>query len=348
MMEEGHGDLLRADVDALVNTVNTEGVMGKGIALQFRRAFPAMYNAYRAACQRGEVQMGRMLVWETGMATGPRYIINFPTKRHWRSRSRLEDIDEGLAHLVQVVQERGITSIAVPPLGAGNGGLPWATVREHIATALSGLTDTRVLLFEPQGAPDPRGMLTTTPARPLTENRAVFIQLLGRYLMALMDSRPSLIEVQKLMYFLQEAGQPLRLRFERGAYGPYADNLRQVLIDTEGTYTIGYGDGTGRPMDSSLELMPGAWDRAVGALQGHAEAHARCDRVMKLAEGFESMYGMELLGTIHWIVAHDDVPSDDAGQIRQAVAAWSPRKAKLFRPEHVDIALDHLHALNWV
>ncbi len=348
MIEEAHGDLLKADVDALVNTVNTEGVMGKGIALQFRRAFPTMYDAYRSACRCGDVQIGRMWVWETGMAAGPRFIINFPTKRHWRSKSRIVDIEDGLSDLVHVIQERRIASIAIPPLGAGNGGLPWGMVRERIMTALSGLAGVQVLLYEPQGAPAPHLMRTASPAEPLTENRAVFIQLLGRYTMELMDGRPSLIEVQKLMYFLQEAGQPLRLRFVRGTYGPYADNLRHVLINTEGTYTIGYGDGTDRALDSSLELVPGAWGQAVAVLESHPESQNRSDRVMELADGFESMYGMELLGTVHWLVAHDKVPRDEVGAVQRGVAAWSPRKAKLFRPEHVSIALEHLRGLGWV
>jgi len=230
----------------------------------------------------------------------------------------------------------------------GNGGLPRPDVRTRIVDAMGGLRHTRVGLYEPQRAPEARQMRTSTRAKPLTENRAVFVQLLGRYLMGLMDGRPSPIEVQKLMYFLQEAGQPLRLRFVKGPYGPYADTLRHVLIDTEGTYTIGYGDSTNRPFDSSIELLPGAWEHAVDALRAHPDALARSDRVMELADGFDSMYGMELLGTVHWVVTRDNVPSDNVEAVMEGVAQWSDRKARVFRPEHVGVALGHLHDLNWL
>src|SRR5690349_8544281 len=125
MIEHKAGDLLRADVEALVNTVNTVGIMGKGVALQFRQAYPDNYAAYRKACTHGEVQIGKMFVFATGYLTNPRLIINFPTKRDWRSKSRLEDIEAGLIDLVAVVRSERITSIAIPPLGCGNGGLQW-------------------------------------------------------------------------------------------------------------------------------------------------------------------------------------------------------------------------------
>ncbi|MDR1077214.1 MAG: macro domain-containing protein [Propionibacteriaceae bacterium] len=342
------GDLLQADADALVNTVNTEGVMGKGIALQFRRAYPDMYNAYKAACEAGVVRVGRMTVWETGLATGPRYIVNFPTKRHWRSRSRLSDVEAGLADLVRVIHERGIASIAVPPLGAGNGGLPWPQVRTAIVAVLDDLPGVRVLLYEPHGAPDARQMVTARAPKPLTENRAAFIDLMGRYLAVVMDARSSLIEVQKLMYFLQEAGQPLRLRYGRGPYGPYADNLRQVLIDTEGTYTVGFGDGSERPLDSTLDLMPGAWEKATAVLEAHPDTRRRIDRVMDLTSGFDSMYGMELLGTTHWLARHENVSPDDPAEVARQIAVWTKRKSKLFTQPHVESALRRLRDLGWI
>ena len=348
MIETVTGDLLQSDADALVNTINTEGVMGKGIALRFRRRFPAMYDDYRRACKAGTVQIGHMLVWETGAVTGPRHIVNFPTKRHWRSRSRIADVEAGLTDLARVIRERNIHSIAVPPLGAGNGGLPWPQVRQAILTGLGGLSDVQVLLYEPQGAPDPRQMVTATPAKPLSENTAAFVDALGRYLTMVIDGKPSLIEVQKLMYFLQEAGQPLNLRFIRGLYGPYADQLRHVMIFTEGTYTVGFGDGANRPLDSSLELLPGACDKASAVLEAFPETRQRIDRVMELTDGFDSMYGMELLGTIHWLVKHEGVDPDDIDAITSQVAGWTKRKANLFTRPHIEVALAHLRQLNWL
>jgi O-acetyl-ADP-ribose deacetylase (regulator of RNase III) len=148
---EAHGNLLDADVDALVNTVNTVGVMGKGIALQFRRAYPAMYDAYEHAAKAGQLELGRMHVWPTGAPAAPRYVINFPTKGHWRARSRLDDVERGLHDLVRVVRELRIRSLALPPLGCGNGGLEWHEVEPRIRAVLAVLDpDVQVLLYPPE------------------------------------------------------------------------------------------------------------------------------------------------------------------------------------------------------
>ena len=156
MIEVTRGDILKADAEALVNTVNCVGVMGRGIAAQFKRAYPKNFNAYQQACMRHEVQPGRMLIVETGQLENPRWVINFPTKRHWRGNSRIEDIDAGLAALVADVRRLGIQSIAVPPLGCGLGGLDWAAVRPRIEQAFAALPGVTVLLFEPDGAPLPK------------------------------------------------------------------------------------------------------------------------------------------------------------------------------------------------
>ena len=153
MIERKAGDILSEDAEALVNTVNCVGVMGRGIAIQFKKAWPENFKAYAAACRRREVQPGRMFVFETGRLTHPRFIINFPTKRHWRGRSKIEDIEAGLTALAGEIRSRGIRSIAVPPLGAGLGGRDWAQVRERIERALGRLEGVRVVVFEPTMAP---------------------------------------------------------------------------------------------------------------------------------------------------------------------------------------------------
>ena len=149
MIEFTTGDILRADAEALVNTVNCVGIMGRGVALQFKNEFPANFKAYEAACARDEVRPGKMFVFETRELTGPKFIINFPTKRHWRGKSRMEDIDSGLKALVEEVRNRGIRSIAIPPLGSGLGGLNWADVRPRIEAALRGVNDLHVIVFGP-------------------------------------------------------------------------------------------------------------------------------------------------------------------------------------------------------
>lgn len=119
MIELTRGNLLKADAQALVNAVNCVGVMGKGIALQFKQAYPENFRVYESACTAKEVRPGRMLIVATGVLIGPRFVINFPTKRHWRDNSRIEDIDAGLNALIDDVRRLKISSIAVPPLGCG-------------------------------------------------------------------------------------------------------------------------------------------------------------------------------------------------------------------------------------
>jgi O-acetyl-ADP-ribose deacetylase (regulator of RNase III) len=152
MIEFKKGDIFRADVEALVNTVNCVGIMGRGIARHFKKDFPENFKAYEVACARDEVQPGKMFVFETRTLTNPKFIVNFPTKRHWRSKSRMEDIDWGLKALVQEIRTRGIRSIAIPPLGSGLGGLNWADVRPRIIEALHGFNDLLVIVFEPNSA----------------------------------------------------------------------------------------------------------------------------------------------------------------------------------------------------
>ncbi len=151
MIETRAGDILQADAEALVNTVNCVGVMGRGLALQFKTAYPLNFKAYETACTRREVQPGRMFVFETCQLTNPKYIVNFPTKRHWHDKSRMEDIEAGLKALADEIQTRRIRSIALPPLGSGLGGLNWHDVRPRIEGALGGLDDVRISIFEPHG-----------------------------------------------------------------------------------------------------------------------------------------------------------------------------------------------------
>lgn len=158
MIRNATGNLLQADAEALVNTVNCDGFMGKGIALQFKQAWPENFDAYAKACRAKEVRPGQMFIWETGRMVNPRYVINFPTKRHWREKAFIEDIQSGLRALVADVQRLGIRSIAVPPLGCGNGGLDWRDVQLLIEPAFAELPNTQVQLFSPSGVPGTKAM----------------------------------------------------------------------------------------------------------------------------------------------------------------------------------------------
>ena len=340
------GNLLTADVDALVNTVNTRGIMGKGVALQFKQAFPDNYDEYRRACQRGEVRLGHMFVVKTGRLR-PRLIINFPTKNHWRSRSRLSDIERGLKDLQAVIGENKVESIALPALGCGNGGLVWADVRPLIQKYLGGLPDVRVVVFPPSRAPAASTMPVSTQRPRMTPGRAALIGLLDRYIGPGLGVTP--LEIQKLMYFLQAAGEPLRLRYEAAKYGPYAENLNHVLQAVEGHFLRGYGDRSQRVHDAEpIELMPGAVEHAQTLLSNHPETRERFDRVAELVEGFESPYGLELLATTHWVAMGNDQARKDPKVAEQFVRAWSARKANLFTPRHIQLAWSRLQSLGWL
>ncbi len=338
------GDILQAPAEALVNSVNCVGVMGRGVALQFKQAYPANFKAYAAACRRGEVQPGRMFVFDTGELTWPRYIINFPTKRHWRGKSRIEDIRDGLDALVAEIRGLGIRSIAVPPLGSGLGGLDWGEVRPLIEAALGALGAVEVLVFEPSAAPAGARPNRSTNVPPMTAGRAALVGLMDRYLGALMDTSISLLEVHKLMYFLQASGEPLRLRYVKGPYGPYAENLRHVLQAVEGHLVMGYANGGDSP-DKELSLVPGAVKDADAFLAAHPATHSRFDHVAELVEGFETPFGLELLATVHWVAEEEG--ACDLNSIERATYAWGERKSR-FTPTQIGLAVDRLRAGGWL
>ena len=348
MIELAQGNLLQAPAEALVNTVNTEGVMGKGIALQFKQAYPLMFREYELACKAGEVRLGHVLVHDLGsLAGGPRWIVNFPTKGHWRSKSKLRDVEDGLEDLVHVIQRLGIRSIAVPPLGCGHGGLNWSDVRPLIDSALGSLADVRVLVFAPGESPVAASMPNRTERPKMTLGQAALIALMDRYLKGLLDPFISLLEVHKLMYFLQAAGQPLRLKYEAGDYGPYATNLRQVLIRLESHYTQGYGDGSDTPT-KPLELLPGAVDEAQAYLVQDQTMRERMDRVADLIAGYEDPLGLELLSSVHWVMAHRPDAQFGADAAVTAIQQWNPRKQRILKAEHVTKAWEHLSAKGWI
>ena len=343
MMRFKTGDILAEDTEALVNTVNCVGVMGRGIALQFKKAFPENFRSYADACARGELRPGHMFTFTTRTLTNPRYIINFPTKRHWRGNSRIEDIEAGLKDLAKVVRERGIRSIAVPPLGSGLGGLNWQEVRARIEKALRGLSNTEVVVFEPRGAPDAKRMTRYREPPRMTPGRAALIGLMDRYLRSLLDPFVTLLEIHKLTYFMQVAGQQLRLKYVKGIYGPYAENLRHALNAVEGHFISGYADGGDSP-GKALELVPGAVEDAARVLRRSPRTRERFDRVADLVDGFESAFGLELLSTVHWVLDHEKPVSPE--NLLALTYGWNERK-KRFTPRQVELASDVLREKGW-
>jgi O-acetyl-ADP-ribose deacetylase (regulator of RNase III) len=344
MIEFKTGDILSEDAEALVNTVNCVGIMGRGIALQFKNAFPDNFKAYQHACNRQEVQPGRMFVFETETLSNPLYIINFPTKRHWRGKSRIEDIEAGLKALAAEINNRGIKSIAIPPLGSGLGGLKWDDVRPRIENALKDIPKVKVVVYEPKGAPDARDMAASREVPKMTPGRAALVVLMDRYLSGLLDPFVTLLEVHKLMYFMQEAGQKLKLQYVQAPYGPYANNLRHVLLKIEGHLISGYADGGDAPT-KQLALVPGAVDDASAFLAEDAEVREKFERVADLVQGFETPYGLELLSTVHWVVNRNGAKS--FSEVISQTYAWNERKRQ-FTEHQIKLAVQVLAAKSWI
>ena len=347
------GNLLDAEVEALVNTVNTVGVMGKGVALMFKERFPDNTAAYTRACKNGEVQTGQMFVTETGELMGPRWIINFPTKKHWRAKSRMQWIVDGLEDLRRFIEENQVGSIAIPPLGAGNGGLEWAEVKPQIESALGDLEGVEIVVFEPtskyQNVAKRQGMEKLTPAR------ALIAELVRRYWVLGMEC--SLLEIQKLAWFLERAieaegvDDPLDLRFEANNYGPYADRLRHLLNGLDGSYLKSEKRiNDCEPLD--IIWFNDAKREKVGLyLQTEAKAYLPAlEKTTNLIDGFESPFGMELLASVDWLLSQSQTPPDPE-LVMEGVRHWpggtnsARRKLKLFDRSKIELALDRLRTV---
>lgn len=343
-----HGNLLEARAEALVNTVNTVGVMGKGIALMFKERFTDNFRRYASACKAKEVRTGKMFVTEVNELDGPRWIVNFPTKQHWRGKSRIEWIIEGLQDLRLFLIENKVKSIAIPPLGAGNGGLDWAEVRPLIEDALAGL-DTEILVFEPTHKY--QNVAKRTGVEKLTPARALIADLVRRYWVLGMEC--SLLEVQKLAWLLERSIEragltPLDLRFAPHKYGPYADRLRHLLEGLDGSYL--HCDK--RIADAGpLDVI---WfdDGRKTFIQAYLKSEAKdyvpaLEETAALIDGFESPYGMELLATVDWMLSREGV-APTVPAMREGLNHWcgglgaAARKNKLFDDRALGIALERL------
>ena len=352
MIELTTGNLLDADVEALVNTVNTVGVMGKGVALMFKEAFPENFKAYEAACKRKEVRVGRMFVTERGQFIGPKFIINFPTKQHWRNPAKMEWIEAGLEDLKRVIIENDIHSIAIPPLGSGNGGLIWSEVRKKIEAAFTALP-VRVVVYEPTSKY--QNVAKRTGVEKLTPARALVAELVRRYW--ILGIECSLLEVQKLSYFLERSidilglKNPLDLRFEADKYGPYAPRLTHLLNGLDGSYL--HCDkrlGDASPFDV-IWFDDSKKDKVmVYLMSGDAKLYQPALEITdKLIDGFKSPLGMELLATLDWLVYKEGI-NPEQGAIRIGLNTWAggqkaaERKQRLFDDRLIGLALERLRS----
>ena len=345
MIEYKTGNILNEQVDAAVNTVNCVGIMGKGIAAQFKRLYPQNFRTYEKACKQGAVQPGLMFTVEVSQLTKPKYVINFPTKRHWKGKSKIEDIELGLLDLSREIDRLHLKSIAIPPLGCGLGGLQWSQVRPLICKMTDKHPDVQFVVFEPNA--ESHKVPAAKAATPnMTPGRASLIRLMDQYLKSLLDFSITLLEMHKLVYFLQESGLPMRMRFEKNLYGPYATNLGHVLSHIEGHYTIGYEDGGDSPF-KELQLIPGALVEAQDFLQHTPDSNAvnHFRKVADLVEGFESPFGLELLSTVHWVVKQENAQSPI--EATQAIYNWNDRK-KMFSERQIALAFSVLQEKEWI
>jgi len=348
------GNLLEADVDALVNTVNTVGIMGKGIALMFKERFPKNMREYAEACKLNEVQTGKMFITSTDELIGVKWIINFPTKQHWRAKSQINWIEEGLQDLRRFIIENNIESIAIPPLGAGNGGLPWQQVKPRIEQALSDLQDVDIIVYEPtqqyQNVKKQVGIKKLTPAR------ALVLELIRRYLVIGMDCSP--LEIQKLVYILNRSiiskglKDPFNLNFEVNKYGPYADGLRHLIDSLDGYYLISDKRiADSKAFDSTIRFNYEHKTTVQDYLENQGSDYLpTLYEVSQLIDGFESPYGMELLATVDWLIYEEGV-SPKLYEIKQSLknwfsqsksTRWGQRKLKVFDDKSLTLAIEHM------
>ena len=338
------GDIFSSNATAIVNTVNTEGIMGKGLALQFKKRFPDNFKAYEKACKDGHVSIGKMFIFTSNTLEGSRLIINFPTKKLWRNKSSLADISAGLSALVTDIKRLGITSIAIPPLGCGLGGLSWKDVKAEIEKAFASLPDVDVQVFEPLNTSNP-APVSALPTKPLTPAKATVLTTFEHYMELAVATNLTFVEAHKLCYLLQVNGVDLKLRFAPWRYGPYAKNLKFVLSDMEGIWIRGFRDGTAKAFDS-FEVLPKAQEaRSVTLNSNLNNVYKKID---KLIDGFESPLGLELLCTVHWLMIHDHIPPSLAS-ITESITnwchnqnGWGDRKRALFKPNHIEMAINRI------
>lgn len=335
------GDLLQAPVQALVNTVNTVGVMGKGIALQFKEKFPLNLREYTRACKAGTLVPGKLLVVrEPSLEQGEQLIINFPTKTHWKHKSSYSHIKLGLDELVRVIAEYNIKSIAVPPLGCGNGGLSWEKVKSLMVESLGELENVDVHIYEPNDAV--KAVLQQQSERKqvkLTPSKAIFLYSMFAYEAS--GESASLFVANKLAYFVQRLGEDMKLRFKADRYGPYADGVRHMLYALNGVYLKGIEQQSIKAFEPIL-LQYEKLDevRAYVNKELNDEQRQRLDQMLRLVSGFESALSLEVLATVAFIL--EKRPTYDEQQVLEAIAVWSDRKRVIMTERYVSIAYNRL------
>jgi len=339
-MKYTRGNILKAEAQAIVNTVNTAGVMGKGIALQFRERYPANFKEYARQCRMGLVQIGKMLVTIDNSIEGEKIIINFPTKTEWFKKSQYSYIEEGLKDLVRVIEEYKIKSIAIPPLGCGNGGLNWNKVKILMESYLSKLKDVDIMIYEPND--EVKLILqneVSVKEKNLTNARAMLLFALFRYERLGEIATP--FAANKLAYFLQKTGEPLKLQFVPYLYGPYSQAVEKVLYALNGKYLSGMEQMNAGPFEP-LKLNYLRYGEVEEYINKNLspEQTGRLSNLFNLIEGFESTLALEILATTHFVKSSNPELTEE--QLYGKIQSWSNRKRELIKKEYISLALKHL------
>lgn len=288
------GDMFSTNSDAIVNTVNCVGVMGKGVALEFKRKWPENYKFYKRACDKRELRPGKVLTFDRGgifESEPPRYLINFPTKDHWRAKSKIEYIESGLDALVIEIKKLSIKSIALPPLGCGNGGLDWKIVKPLIINKLSVLDNVRIELYGPFGnETDPEYIEVITK---MTRSRALYIKAIAS-LEPRFGGSIDRLSLQKVAYFLQYLGVPFNLEFKNSLYGPYSGTFKKAILKLVKWRCLHVDQ------DRSANATSAGYAAADEYLRLHDVSEEAIEKLAHLIQGYDSPYGLELLSTTHF------------------------------------------------
>lgn len=326
MIQYTKGNLLESKAEALVNTVNTVGVMGKGIALQFKKQYPNNYKLYAKACKEGDVIIGKLFVTEeTTLYEGVKIIINFPTKTEWRKPSEYSYIEEGLKELVKLINERQISSIAIPPLGSGNGGLDWSKVMVILEKYLLDV-NSDVYIYQPNYIV--KEVLSKERVK-LTPARAMLLTVL--YDLVRHGEFVSEFSSEKVAYFLQRFGakDALKLKFHPNFYGPYSGKVKHLLYNLNGSYITGYSSKDKKPFEELGIILDAEKDVENYLDRNENESYKKItQRTKEFLAGYYSAFALELLSTIDLIINDKKIKTEE--EIARYLEVWSNRKKTLF------------------
>ena len=336
-IEYKNGDMFDEPTEAIVNTVNCVGVMGKGVALEFKRRWPENFKAYKRVCVDKKLSPGEMFIFDNNGfldSEKHRFLINFPTKQHWRSRSKIEYVKDGLADFIEQVRRLGIKSVAVPPLGCGNGGLEWSEVRPLIEEAVTALPKVRFVIFGPAqqtAHPEQAGAPSD-----LTTGRASMMVAFAE-LEKYFGGHLTRLTAQKVVYFLQVLGIDFRLEFSKNQYGPYSETLHLAFKAMEAKHYIeGYTSD-----DRKVFVTHGTYAAADEHLKSEgSDISSTIRKLSLLIEGYESPYGMELLSSVHFLSVSEGITTQP--DMSAALEAWNDHKRANFPEPAVTAALGRL------